>query len=70
MDAHRTSVFAALAAKTMAETPKNACWEAMLVRSPVPQLRHQAPRLVASLGCGVEPLEHARVAVQSARIVE
>ncbi len=28
MDAHQTIVTAALAAKTSAETPKNACWEA------------------------------------------
>src|SRR5512146_1351005 len=28
MDAHQTVVSAALAAKSSAETPKNACWEA------------------------------------------
>ena len=44
MDAHQTIVAAALAAKISAETPRNACWEArseaMVVRFPVPQLRH------------------------------
>src|SRR2546422_3628482 len=42
MDAHQTIVTAALAAKSSAETPRNAFWEARseaIVRSPVPQLR-------------------------------
>src|SRR5512139_1315434 len=43
MDAHQMIVAAALAAKSSAETPRHACWEARseaIVRSPVPQLRH------------------------------
>src|SRR5438046_10266746 len=44
VDAHQRIVTAALAAKSSAETPKNACWEprseAMRRESPVPQLRH------------------------------
>jgi len=43
MDAHQTIVTAALAAKSSAETPKKARWEArskdIVVRSPVPPLR-------------------------------
>jgi hypothetical protein len=46
MDAHQTIVTAALAAKSSAETPKKArsevCSEAMVVRSPVPQLRNHS----------------------------
>src|SRR5258708_5468976 len=114
MDAHQTIVTAALAAKSSAETPKNACWEARseamcrLISSPglvgltptrcdlahsrsaaaagaAPQVAPRqlrlrsalavlvvgAPpeaRLVAPLGCAVEPLVHAPEAVQSARI--
>src|SRR5258708_15326415 len=43
MDAHQTIVTTALAAKSSAETPKKARWEARsetIVRSPVPRLRH------------------------------
>src|SRR5712664_3286853 len=89
MDAHQTLVTAALAAKSSAETPQNACWEARseamrreISSPPVaprqPRLRSDlavlvvaAPpdaRLVAPLGCAVEPLVHAPEAVQSARI--
>src|SRR5882724_2875360 len=43
MDAHQTIVRAALAAKSSAETPKNACWEArwevMCRKTSVPRLR-------------------------------
>src|SRR3979409_948972 len=43
MDAHHTSVTAALAAKSSAETPTNGSWEArsepLRRRSPVPRLR-------------------------------
>src|ERR1700682_3401835 len=89
MDAHQTIVTAVLAAKSSAETPKNACWETRSeamrreISSPAvaprqPRLRAAllvlvvAPppeaRLVAPLGCAVEPLVHAPEAVQSARI--
>jgi hypothetical protein len=44
IDAHQTIVTAALAAKSNAETPNNACWEArsepMRREISVPQLRH------------------------------
>src|SRR5260370_24293424 len=53
MDAHQTIVTAALAAKSSAETPKNACWEArseaMRRESPIPQLRQRHPRLGSAL---------------------
>src|SRR2546425_6096622 len=89
MDAHQTIVTAALAAKSSAETPKNACWEARSeamrreISSPAvarrqPRLRsalvvlvmaaEPGARLVAPLGCAVEPLVHAPEAVHSARI--
>src|SRR5438067_9695383 len=75
MDAHQTIVTAALAAKISAETPRNACWEArseaITILSALVVLVVAAPpdpRLVAPLGCAVEPLVHAPEAVQSARI--
>src|SRR6266478_2887939 len=89
MDAHQTIVTAVLAAKSSAETPRNACWEARSeamdgeISSPEfaprqPRLRSAlvvlvvaAPpdaRLVAPLGCAVEPLVHAPEAVHTARI--
>src|SRR2546427_6409610 len=89
MDAHQTIVTAGLAAKSSAETPKNAGSEARAeamrreISSPAvaprqPRLRSAlvvlvvaAPpgaRLVAPLGCAVEPLVHTPEAVQSARI--
>src|SRR3989441_1120199 len=89
MDAHQTIVTAALAAKSSAETPKKACWEArseaMRRELPSPAVARRQPRLrsalvvlvvaappdarlVAPLGCAVEPLVHAPEAVQSARI--
>src|SRR6266513_1911479 len=79
----------ALAAKSSAETPRKACWEARSeairreISSPAVAPRHPrrpsalvvlvvaAPpeaRLVAPLGCAVEPLVHAPEAVHSARI--
>src|SRR5687767_1969778 len=74
MDAHQTIVTAALAAKSSAETPKNTCCEArseamrgeMRPRSALVVLVVAAPphaRLVAPLGCAVEPLVHAPEAV-------
>src|SRR4051794_5656467 len=52
MDAHPWAVSAALAAKSSAETPRNACWEtrseAMLVRSPGASLRSAQPGLYSS----------------------
>src|SRR5436190_2285155 len=87
MDAHQTIVTAALAAKSSAETPKNACCETRLEAMPREISGLRAPmtsttsallilvvaakpeaRLVASLGCAVEPLVHAPETVQSARI--
>src|SRR5260370_28287996 len=81
MNAHRTIVTAALAAKSSAGTPKKIRWEARseAVRREIsPRLGSAlvvlvvvAPpgaRLVASLGGAVEPLVHAPEAVQSARI--
>src|SRR5256886_14247719 len=89
MDAHQTIVTAALAAKSSAETPKKACWEARSeamrreISSPAvarrqPRLRsalvvlvmaaEPGARLVAPLGCAVEPLVHTPEAVQSTRI--
>src|SRR5438128_9559637 len=89
MDAHQTIVTAALAAKSSAETPTNACWEARWeamrreISSPAVAPRQARlrsalvvlvmaaepdPRLVAPLGCAVEPLVHAPEAVQPARI--
>src|SRR5712691_12682291 len=87
--AHQTIVTAALTAKSSAETPKNACWEASseTMRREIsgPAVAPRQPRLgsalavlvvvappdarlVAPLGCAVEPLVHAPEAVQSARI--
>src|SRR5207247_11250507 len=47
MDAHQTIVTAVLAAKSSAETPRNACWEArsetMRREIPVPRLRQRHP---------------------------
>src|SRR6266853_5964701 len=89
MDAHQTIVTPALTAKSSAETPKNACWEARSeamrreVSGPAvaprqPRLRSAlvvlvvaAPpeaRLIAPVGCAVEPLVHAPEAVQPARV--
>src|SRR5256885_6009430 len=49
MDAHQTIVTGALAAKSSAETPKKARWEArsetMRRGPPVPRLRRRHPRL-------------------------
>src|SRR5712691_11892101 len=64
MDAHQPIVTAALAAKSSAEPPKNACWEARseAMRSALVVLVVATPpdaRLVAPLGCAVEPLVHA-----------
>ncbi|GLQ45349.1 hypothetical protein GCM10007862_04000 [Dyella lipolytica] len=42
MDAHPAIVAAALAAKSNAETPKNACWE---IRSEVMRVKSPDPRL-------------------------
>src|SRR6266849_522643 len=89
MDAQQTTVTVALAAKSSAETPKNACWEARseamrreisrpAVAPRQPRLRSAlgvlvvaAPpeaRLIAPVGCAVEPLVHAPEAVQPARV--
>src|SRR6267143_2416625 len=89
LDAQQTTVTVALAAKSSAETPKNACWEARseamrreisrpAVAPRQPRLRSAlgvlvvaAPpeaRLIAPVGCAVEPLVHAPKAVQSPRI--
>src|ERR1700682_6434163 len=81
MDAHHTIVPAALAAKSSAETPKKACSEVrsenMRVRFPrrcssafvvLVMAAPPDPRLVAPLGCAVEPLVHAPETVHSARI--
>src|SRR5215208_566459 len=75
MDAHQTIVSAALAAKSSAETPTKACWEArseaMTTRSALGVLVAAAPpdaRLVAPLGSAVEPLVHAPEPVEPARI--
>src|SRR5256714_3519648 len=70
MDAHQTMVTAALAAKSSAETSqKLLCWRAR-IRSALLVLVVAAPpdtRLVAPLGCAIEPLVHAPEAVDSAR---
>src|SRR5258708_14872573 len=75
MDAHQTIVTAALAAKSSAETPKKARWEARSTTTTTPSalvvLIVAAPpnaRLVAPLWGAVEPLVHAPEAVQSPRI--
>src|SRR5256712_3771369 len=75
MDTHQTVVNTALAAKSSAETAKKAWWDArsgvMRCRSALVVLVVAAPpeaRLVAPLGCAVEPLVHAPEAVHSARI--
>src|SRR3989449_11238985 len=73
MDAHQTIVTAALAAKSSAETPKKARWEARSEtitpsRSALVVLVVAAPpdaRLVASLGGAVEPRAHPPKRVQS-----
>src|SRR5437667_5749595 len=64
MDAQKTIVPAALAAKSSAETPKKA-------RSALVVLivaAHPDARLVAPPGCAVEPLVQAPEGVQSARV--
>src|SRR6266540_1288488 len=73
MDAHQPIVSAALAAKSSAEAPKKACWDARseAMRLEISRLPVAAPpdaRLVAPLGGAVEPLVHAPEAVQSAGI--
>src|SRR5262245_43451707 len=68
MDAHQTTVTAALAAKSSADTPRKAGWEA---RSAPAILVVAAPpdvRLVAAPRSAVEPLVHAPEAVESARV--
>jgi hypothetical protein len=53
MDAHQTIVSAALAAKSSAETPKNACWksrpEAIRREIQVPQSRHDTHDFVREM---------------------
>src|SRR6266536_4686775 len=53
MDAHQTIVTAALAAKSSAETPRNACWEdrseAMRRESSSPAVAPRQPRLRSAL---------------------
>src|SRR5436190_12909780 len=81
MDAHQTIVTAALAAKSSTETPKNAGCETREIsglRAPMTSATSALlilvvaakpeARLVAPLGCAVEPLVHAPEAIQSARI--
>src|SRR5262249_20662530 len=70
MDTQQAIVIATLAAKTIAETPRNArresttrlAWFVPVVGLPPPA------RLVATLRWAVEPLIHAPQAVQAARI--
>src|SRR5258706_1264987 len=80
MDAHQAIVSAALSAKSSAETPKKARWEARSgamrreISSPSSALvilvvpAPPEARLVAPLGGAVEPLVHAPEAVQSTRL--
>src|SRR5262249_20236712 len=75
MDAHRTVVSAALAAKSSAEMPRKARWESrsetgslhsvlvILVVAPPPDTG-----FVATLGRAVKPLVHPPQAIHSARV--
>src|SRR5687768_18518239 len=49
MDAHQTLVTAALAAKSSADTPKNACWKAMRREISSPAVAPRQPRLRSAL---------------------
>src|SRR5258708_3408880 len=75
MDAHKTIVPAALAAKSSAETPRNACWEACseAIRREIssPAVAPRQPRLRSALGVLVvaEP-PHARLVAPLGRAVE
>src|ERR671921_1253394 len=70
MDAHPAIVIAALAAKTIAEMPRNARPELTTRSALIVAVVMLPPHalLVAPLGCAVEPLVHAPQAVHAARV--